>query len=150
MNISDTGLSLIKSFEALRLTPYRDSNGYWTWAWGHKQGPHETIPASVTSDDAESILVTDVSFAVQDVNSLIVTDIEQTIFDALTSFLFNVGLTQLRAQPHRTMSAIQAHDWKATCTAMLRWDHDDRGNVVAGLYNRRVRETNLILKGVYA
>lgn len=146
MDLSDEGADLIKDEEKLALVPYRDGGGVWTWGWGHAQGPHETVPRIINRDEAESIFDYDISGTVADVNSLFDADVPQNVFDALVSFLFNVGLHQLRAPPHRTLDAIQSLDWPSAGRAMMNWVHDN-GKYVQGLYNRRAREVALLLRG---
>ena len=140
MDLSEDGDNLIKGEEQLALIPYRDGGGVWTWAWGHAQGPHEEVPESITIEQAQVLFDHDTSFAVADVNGLMNNSaIPQKIFDGLVSFLFNIGITQLRALPHRTMDAIIAQDWPLVAKLMLNWVHDN-GQYVQGLYNRRMKE----------
>ena len=143
MNLSPAGETLIKGFEQCRLVPYKDGGGVWTWGWGHAKGPHEEVPDSVTQEQADAQFDYDASGAVADVSSLFDSDVPQNVFDALCCFLYNVGLSQLRAPPHRTLDAIKARDWTTAGTRMLTWCHDN-GKYVQGLYNRREKEVALL------
>lgn len=147
MILSEAGRNLIKSFEGLSLMPYKDGGGVWTWGWGHAQGPHEPIPSSITEEQAEEIFDNDTGWAVDDVNSILREDVPQHVFDPLVSFVFNVGLKQLRAPHHRTLNAIVAQDWPRAADLMMNWIHDN-GKRVPGLYNRRLRETQMLLAEV--
>ena len=144
MILSESGRNLIKGEERLSLTPYKDGGGVWTWGWGHAQGPHESVPSLITEEQAEEIFDADTGWAVDDVNSILRSDVPQNVFDALVSFLFNVGLSQLRAPPHRTLDAIVAQDWPKAAGLMMTWIHDN-GKRIQGLYNRRLRETQMLL-----
>jgi lysozyme len=147
VNLSPAGESLIKGFECPggkpNLTPYKDGGGVWTWGFGHAKGPHEVVPSSITAEQAQDIFDDDTGWAVDDVNALLRSDVPQNVFDALVSFLFNVGLGQLRQPPHRTLDAIVAQDWATAGTRMLTWCHDN-GKYVQGLYNRREKEVALL------
>lgn len=148
MTTSPNGEALIKRFERLALVPYKDTGGVWTWGWGHAKGPHEIIPIQITEAEAELIFRFDLSYAEEDMQSLQLGDIPQNIYDGLCSLLFNVGYSQLRQLPCRTLTAIRAKDWPTACERILTWCHDN-GKFIQGLYNRRKMETDLILHGVY-
>jgi lysozyme len=148
MNLSGPGRRFIQSKEALRLVPYQDGGGEWTWGYGHKKGPHEPIPDRITIDQANDLFDQDSAWACQDVGELFDNDVAQNVFDALVSFLFNIGLTQLRALPHRTLDAILAQAWPTVAELMLNWCHDN-GKFVQGLYDRRKQEGAILLTGVY-
>jgi lysozyme len=144
MDLSEDGRTCIQSEEKLALIPYKDGGGVWTWGYGHAQGPHETVPDQIDEDEANSLLDKDTAWAVKDVNHILQSDVPQNIFDALVSFLFNIGLSELRALPHRTLDAIIAQDWPLVGKLMMNWVHDN-GKFVQGLYNRRKREVDLLL-----
>jgi len=48
MHISDKGLALIREFEDLRLTVYKDSSGLPTIGIGHKLTVGESYPHGIT------------------------------------------------------------------------------------------------------
>lgn len=159
MNLSEEGRALLKSLECAggqpNLVPYKDSGGVWTWGFGHACGPHESIPKSITPEQAESILAYDVSCATHDANGLIqFGSVPQNVFDALVLFIYNVGIFALRKPPHRTMDAIQARNWLLAANRIRAWCHDKDPKTgkmveVQGLKNRREREIRLLLIGQY-
>ncbi len=87
--LSTNGLNLIKSFENLELETYRCSAGVLTIGYGHT-GKDVKVGMRITEKQALSLLAKDTDFASRYVNSLQIAK-TQNQFDALTSFVFNVG-----------------------------------------------------------
>jgi lysozyme len=90
MNLSDSGLSVLKFFESLRLIAYQDSAGIWTIGWGHIAGvkPGDMI----TEDQANEFLAADVAGKVAAINQYLgVKPIGQHQFDAFVVLAFNIG-----------------------------------------------------------
>ena len=96
MKISENGLKLIKKFEGLSLKPYLCSAGVPTIGWGNtfyenmKKVTLQDEP--ITEERANSLfnfLVT--TNYVNVVNRLVIVDINQNQFDALVSFVYNLG-----------------------------------------------------------
>ncbi|HHN72786.1 MAG TPA: lysozyme, partial [Thermopetrobacter sp.] len=61
--INEATLALIREFEGLRLTAYRDAAGVWTIGYGHTSmaGPPEVRPGMrIGREEAERILRADV------------------------------------------------------------------------------------------
>ena len=84
------GLSLIKSFEGLRLEAYICPASVWTIGYGHTHDVHEGD--RITEKEAENLLKFDLRTSENCVNTLDNIDlINQNQFDALVSFTFNVG-----------------------------------------------------------
>ncbi len=159
MNLSNEGKTLLKNLECIggkpNLVPYKDGGGVWTWGFGHARGPHESVPKSITTEEADALLENDAGWAVKDVNAMLGYDaVPQNVFDALVIFLYNIGITALRKPPHRTLNAILAREWRLAAERMRGWCHDrdpKTGKMikVEGLKNRREREIRLLLKGGY-
>lgn len=91
MNISNTGLALIKKYEGLRLTAYKavSTEKYWTIGYGH-YGADVTAGMTITEAEAEEYLKKDVATAEKAVSS-IGKPFNQNQFDALVSFTYNCG-----------------------------------------------------------
>lgn len=89
MKISNKGLELIKRHEGVRMEAYRCPAGIWTIGYGHthqvKRG--DTIDANV----AHEFLKNDVRHAQNAVEKYVTVNLDQHQFDALVSFIFNVG-----------------------------------------------------------
>ena len=89
MRTSDVGIALIKKYEGLRLKAYKCPAGVWTIGYGHTRGvqPGDRI----TPEQAEEYLREDLKDCEQDVMDLVEVFINQNQFDALVSFVYNVG-----------------------------------------------------------
>ena len=90
MTISQTGLNLIKRFEGLRLTAYKDATGTLTIGYGHT-GKDVREGQTITEEQAESLLRQDLKSSEYCVEQAAQAHINQNQFDALVSFTFNVG-----------------------------------------------------------
>ena len=75
MRTSDRGLSLIKSFEGLRLQAYQDSVGVWTIGYGATRGVKAGM--TITMDQAERMLVNDVQRFEPDLDRLVKVPLSQ-------------------------------------------------------------------------
>lgn len=136
---SDTGLSLTKQFEGLSLTSYQDQVGVWTIGYGHT-GPNVHGGMTITEEQAELLLESDVAAAVTGVNRAVTAQIEQNHFDALVDFAFNLGCASLLTST--LLRLINTPDLTAAAPQFLLWDHAG-GVVVPGLLRRRQAEMDL-------
>ena len=82
------GLSLIKRFDGLYLESYLCPAKVWTIGYGHTKGVVKG--QKITEEEAEDFLKKDLAAAEKAVNSLNV-QLTQNQFDALVSFVFNLG-----------------------------------------------------------
>ena len=77
------GIALIKQYEGLRLTTYKDAVGIPTIGYGHVENP---IPPggtrTITAEDAEQILREDLQRFEHDVNNMLTVEVTQNQFDA--------------------------------------------------------------------
>lgn len=92
--ISPAGLQLIKDFEGLSLTGYLLGDGMCTIGYGHAV-PAATRPDcrqwTITEAEAEAMLLEDVQIYADAVSDWFTRDFNQNQFDALTSWMYNVG-----------------------------------------------------------
>lgn len=142
MKISNTGLNLIKKYESLRLTAYKDSVGVWTIGYGHTLG---VLPGMViTSSTADSYLRKDVELVENALNKYNF-KLSQNQFDALVSLFFNVGTgniknftTLLRSDPNseQVPEKIKKYVYAG-------------GKILNGLVRRRAEEAELYKKKVW-
>lgn len=95
------GLSLIKAFEACKLTAYICPAGKWTIGWGHTSeagGPVVRPGMKITQRDADQIFRDDVDNFEDAVELLLgSTEVSENEFDALVSFAFNAGIPALKS-----------------------------------------------------
>jgi len=90
MNISKTGLELIKHFESLKLETYLCPAGKLTIGYG-STGSHVKKGMIITPDQASRLLEKDVQRFEKSVNELVKVELNQNQFDALVDFCFNLG-----------------------------------------------------------
>lgn len=145
MNISKSGIELIKSFEGLRLKAYQDSVGVWTigYGWtqpvdGKKVGPGMQIDQAT----ADRLLKCGVVQYEQGVNQLVKVKITQGQFDALVSFAYNLGLRSLSTS--MLLQKLNAGDKQGAADQFGRWVNAG-GKRLDGLVARRAAEREMFL-----
>jgi len=148
MKTGRAGIDLIKRFEGLELESYQDIAGIWTVGYGHT-GPEVREGLRISKGEAEDILRADLVAGEKAVNELVSVRMNQNEFDALVSFVYNVGAEAFRKSTARRrlnngdrIGAAAALQWfnKATVGGVLR--------EVAGLTRRRAAEAALFLTPV--
>ena len=91
MRISESGKEFIKKHEGLRLVRYPDAGGKDTIGYGHLILASDVIGTNITQQQADMMLSSDLMWAEKAVNDGILIALNQNEFDALVSFVFNVG-----------------------------------------------------------
>ncbi len=138
---SENGLNLTKQFEGLRLSAYTDQVGVWTIGYGHT-GQEVHVGLTITQDQADAFLVSDVAGAVACVNRLVTSEINQNQFDAMVDFVFNLGCGSFAGST--LLRFVNGGDFAGAAGQFQRWKHAG-GVVVAGLLKRRQAEATLFL-----
>lgn len=145
MNISKSGVELIKRFEGLRLKAYQDSVGVWTigYGWtqsvdGKKVGPGMQIDQAT----ADRLLRCGVVQYEQGVNQLVKVKITQGQFDALVSFAYNLGLRSLSTST--LLQKLNDGDKQGAADQFGRWVNAG-GKRLDGLVARRAAEREMFL-----
>lgn len=142
--LSDAGLDLIKSFEGFRSHPYRDAGGTWTIGYGTTRGVNgRTKP--VTRQQAAERLRRDVQNSYGDAVNRLQVPLTQPQYDALVSFVYNVGPGAISASTG-IGRALRKLEWEAVPKEMRRWDKVN-GVPLLGLTRRREAEARLFAKG---
>jgi lysozyme len=147
MRTSENGIALIKRWEGLELQSYQDIAGVWTIGYGHTEtaGPDQKI----SEREAEELLKRDLEPRERAVGDLTSVPLNQNEFDALISFVYNVGASAYKSSTARQrlnsgnrVGAAEALTWfnKATIGGVLR--------EVTGLKRRRAAEQALFLTPV--
>ena len=138
MKTSPKGIALIKEFEGLRLKAYQCLGGVWTIGYGHTAGVKPGM--LITKAQAEEYLKADLIAFERYLNGLGLA-LNQNQFDALVSFIYNVGtgnfssstlLRKVRANPQDN----------SIMDEFLRWVYS-KGRVLPGLQRRRLAEMKL-------
>lgn len=147
-HISTVGLNMIKHWEELRLVPYRDEGGIWTYGWGRVKGAAAAAKAglSLVESEADDFLRADLGEAERVVNLLVTVSITQNQFDALGVFVFNVGEGTPQHPGFRQsdlLAWLNAGDPRAP-DGFAHFCHVD-GKVSQGLVNRRASERLLFV-----
>ncbi|MBE9215694.1 glycoside hydrolase family protein [Plectonema cf. radiosum LEGE 06105] len=147
---SNEGLKFIADHEGIILHLYNDPANHATIGVGHlvHHGPicgkePEEFKCGITKERAMEILRSDVIQAEQTVNKLVKVPLNQNQFDALVSFIFNIGETQFASST--LLAKLNNGDYRAVPTELNRWVHAD-GKKLPGLINRRRNEGNLFNK----
>jgi len=138
MNISESGLSIIKHFEGLRLQAYQCSAGVWTIGYGHTLN---VFPGDdITTEEAERMLRDDIRDAEYAVVQYVTVPLTQHQFDALVSFVFNLGSSNFRLST--LLRKLNAGDYTSAAAELLRWVNAG-GKKLPGLVRRREAEKAL-------
>lgn len=141
MRTSQVGIDLIKNSEGLRLSAYQDSVGVWTIGYGATR----TVVAgmSITVDQAERMLQNDISRFEPGLDTLVKVSLNQHQWDALMSFVYNLGAGSLASST--LLKMLNAGDYAGAADQFLRWNKAG-GNVLAGLTTRRTAERKMFLE----
>lgn len=135
MKVSDEGLELIKRFEGCKLTAYKDSVGVLTIGYGHTIGVR--VGDTCTQEQADDWLRDDSHRAETCIQQCVSADLTQGEFDALVSFVFNLGCGNFRGS--RLLQCINDGRMDEAAEQFKRWNKA-RGQVLAGLTARREAE----------
>jgi lysozyme len=145
LSISRSAVELIKAFEGFRPRAARLDDGRWTIGYGHTLTAREG--AEVTERDAEALLLYDLIPIAHAVNEHVYAPMNQNQFDALVSFVFNIGVRNFRGSP--TLRRLNEGRPLEGALAMEMWrksDLDGERIVVDALVRRRSAEKTLFLR----
>ena len=138
MKASVDAYELIKQFEGLRLKAYLCPAGIWTIGYGHTSG---VSPNSfITIQEADEYLHRDVATIEMQLNKLNLS-LRQCQWDAIVSFVFNVGIGNFKASTLLAKIRINPDD-NSIMDEFLRWVYAN-GKVMKGLQKRRLAEMKL-------
>lgn len=138
MKTSPKGIALIKEFEGLRLKAYKCPGDVWTIGYGHTAGVKHGMV--ISERQAEEYLKADLIAFEKYLNGLGLA-LNQNQFDALISFIYNVGtgnfssstlLRKVRANPQDNFIMDEFLSWVYS-----------KGRVLPGLQRRRLAEMKL-------
>lgn len=133
-------ISLIKKHEGLRTSAYKCPAGVWTVGYGHTRN----VKAGdvITEKEAENLLIQDLAAAAADVSRLVKVPLTQGQFDALCSFVFNLGAGSLMKSS--LLKYVNAGDFKKAADEFEKWVYSG-GRILKGLVNRRKDERQLFI-----
>lgn len=147
MRLSGRGALFIAGMEGTVLHPYNDPAGYATIGIGHLLHKSPVTKADklrwrrFKAQDAIALLRRDVASCEAAVNRVKV-KLTQDQFDALVSFVFNVGIGAFTEST--LLRELNAGHYNAAADQLLRWDKAG-GRHLPGLTSRRIAERKLFL-----
>jgi lysozyme len=133
----------IKRWEGLRLEAYMPTpNDVPTIGYGHTKTAR--MGMVITEVEAERLLRSDLQWSREAVNGYVEVPLSQEQYDALVSFVFNVGGSAFRRST--LLRKLNAYDYVGAADEFPRWNKQ-KGKVLRGLTNRRMYERAKFLSG---
>jgi lysozyme len=129
---SPAGKRLIKKFESLRLKAYTCVSGTWTIGWGTTKGVKPGM--TITAPEAERMFSNDLKHFEKNLRQLVRVPLTQCQFDALVSFMYNVGVEAFKVSTLRRL--LNKGQYDQVPAQLNRWVYVD-GKVSRGLKIRR-------------
>lgn len=145
-DISEQGFSIIREFEGFRTNAYLDTGGVWTIGFGTIKYPDGTKVKkgdTCTKGQAELWLKNDCQWVDACLDKYVKVNINQNQFDALASFVYNIGETAFAKST--ILKIINTNDLVGAASQFDRWVYDN-GRKIDGLVNRRAKEKALFSK----
>lgn len=145
MNISESGLDLIKRHEGWVPTAYKCPAGWWTIGYGHVIKKGESFPNGISKMTGEKLLQADLAIACEAVQRLTLAELNQPMFEALVSFTYNLGAGNYKASTLR--AKLNRGDYEGALLQFGRWTLAG-GRKLPGLIIRRADEAALFRVGI--
>ncbi|WP_295537416.1 lysozyme [uncultured Pseudacidovorax sp.] len=145
MKISQIGLDAITTFEGVRLEAYPDpatGGEPITIGVGHTGGVK--LGDRITREQSDTFLRLDVAHCEKVIERLVLVPLNQGQFDALCSFIFNVGAGNFERST--LLRLLNKRDYDGAADEFLKWNRAD-GKVLTGLVKRRISERKLFITG---
>lgn len=146
---SQACINLVKRFEGLHkvtaegdVRAYRCPAGKWTIGYGHTKGVRSGM--RISTEEAERLLLEDLTEHGNHVNKLCKVEVSQAQFDALTSFVFNLGPTAFKSST--LLKKINKSDFDGAALEFGKWNKARENGVLKvfpGLTRRRTAEAAL-------
>jgi len=138
MKISQEGIALIKKFEGCELEAYKCAAGVLTIGYGHTKGVTEGM--QITKTQADEMLVEELATYETYVSDAVENQLDQCMFDAIVSWTYNLGPTNLRSST--MLKVLNAGKYDEVPAQIKRWNKAS-GKVLDGLIRRRDAEALL-------
>ena len=138
METSSEGISLIQKFEGCELEAYQCSAGVWTIGYGHTKDVIKGM--TITKEEAEQMLVDELHEYENYINEYVTVALSQNQFDALVSWVYNLGPANLKAST--MLKVLNSGKYEDVPAQMKRWNKAG-GKVLEGLIRRREAEACL-------
>lgn len=149
--VSTHGTNFIANFEGYIGHVYHDAVGIPTVGYGHTEHvpgngiwlPHQKRRGFLTQGEALELLRHDLNQNYAPAVRALHLPLTQNQFDALTSFVYNVGVGGV-GRGTGVGRLLRQHQYHAAANALLQWDKAS-GNVLEGLLRRREAERQMFL-----
>lgn len=138
--VTEKGLELIKKFEGFVPSEYVCPAGKRTIGYGHVIRETESFSPELTKREAEELLKEDLGAAEEAVIRFVDVPLTPNQFDALVSFVFNVGAG--RFERSMLLRRLNAGDYAGAAKEFLQWVYGN-GQKLEGLVRRRRAEKAL-------
>lgn len=140
-------IDAIKRWEGLRTRAYMPTpHDVWTIGYGHTKTAREGM--EITESEAEDLLRKDLAWVRATIASLVNVPLSQEQYDALASFVFNLGKTNFARST--LLRKLNAFDYEGAADEFLKWDKQRQNGQLKrlkGLTRRRSHERELFLEG---
>ena len=145
MKLSDKGYDLIKKFEGYSDRPYRCPASIPTIGFGNTYYPNgvkvKLTDKQITKEYANEMLAFVADNFAKDVLKVVKSNITVNQLNALTSFAYNLGMTNFRNSSLLKLVNNNPNDANIA-KEFLKWNKAN-GKVLNGLTNRRIAESAL-------
>ena len=132
------GIALIKKFEGCELEAYQCSAGVWTIGYGHTKDIVQGM--TISKEQAEEMLVDELHEYENYINKYVTVALSQNQFDALVSWVYNLGPANLKAST--LLKVLNQGKYEDVPAQIKRWNKAG-GKVLEGLIRRREAEACL-------
>ena len=139
MKASINAINLIKKYEGFSAIPYICPGNYLTIGYGHLIKKDESF-SKISKLEAEKLLMLDLKSFELSIQKLISSSINQSQFDALCSFAYNLGAGALQRSTLR--QKINRDEYIQAANEFSRWVYAG-GKKLRGLVSRREAERQL-------
>ena len=147
--VSSTCVELVKKFEGLHrlgkdgmVRAYRCPAGRWTIGYGHTKGVRSAM--TITQAEADTMLLEDLGEYGATVERLVTVDLTQNQFDALVSFVYNIGEGGFSGST--LLKKLNAGEYGSVPEQFMRWNKatvEGKLQALEGLTRRRTAEAAL-------
>jgi GH24 family phage-related lysozyme (muramidase) len=127
VNLSEVGAQTLAQREGTRLKPYNDSKGYCTTGIGHLVAYHRCTAADIaqwtllSKEAAVELFRKDLAASYEPaVNDFVKVPLTQNQYDALVSFVYNVGVNGFKNST--LLKRLNAGDYEGAATAFMMWN----------------------------
>jgi lysozyme len=140
--ITKEGLDFIQDVEGCKLFAYLDIGGVWTIGVGHT-GPEVVKGLTCSMEQALQWLKEDSEEAQEAIRQSVEGLLTQNQFNALVSFVFNVGINAFKKST--MLKLINKGDFDGAAKEFTKWNKDN-GKEILGLSKRRILEQSVFEK----